>query len=130
MSDREIPDLHRAVLCTALSVQEVPPSVVARYWRVKRCADRTNVFLNDHDLALIAGWDESNQEATPPKPTVDWSQVPYGSEVTAYWRNKERIGVFQGVGPTGDLFVVLNGNNPDVREIAPHKVSLLDESLV
>ena len=130
ITDREIPEDHRLKLCTALSMTAVPPSVVDRYWRIKRCADKSNVFPSDEMLVLIAGWDAvKEEESTPPAPEVDWSAVPYDSAVKAWWRNKERDGRFQGVSPVGDLFVVVDGS-PDVREIAPRKVTLLNEALV
>ena len=129
--DREIPEEHRAFLCTFLSTDKVPPSVVARYWRVKRCADRGgSISLDEHDLCLIAGWDDLTEaDNTPPVAEFNWGEVPYGSEVTAWYRKKERPAVFQGVSPTGDCFVVFQ-DSPEVREIPPGKVSLVNELLV
>lgn len=126
-----IPEDHAEYFRQKFAIGEndpLPPQVIAAYWRTKRLADSSSVFLDIRDLMWIAlgcGF-PLPADAYSFLKVIEEHNIEWGRMVQTKWRNRHVTGVYQGVSGNHKIIVQLEGSDPTPREFEPSTVTLYE----
>lgn len=128
--NREISEFDAGVMRQSLGLaehQELPEKLVAKYWELKRCFDRTGTIIRSNELAFLAflhgHGKPTDKEKTPPTVVEMWrkKQIKPEAAVDVLHRNKWTPATLKLVNSNDEIIVQIVGD-PDERKFTAKDV--------